>query len=263
MARIEKTFTVKSRGVGLPDYSAPKPVGQVPVGPIHTSTDIGELAARLGSPVTYDRRGNVVFYDDFEEPFLKWRILGYVDAYGRLDSTQVKTGSQSVRLHTGDVADAAITMVKNVPILASKEIGAEVTFSINGDDCDLLIQCSYYEAPTLYWPFIKFNPNLGETGIYEGPDTYKKIADTPVRWEAGDRPVFHTIKVVFDAETGLYRRLLFDHQEFDISNEVIFSSDFAGVPRALIVIRSENRAAVGGDIWINDFILTQNEPLNV
>ncbi|GAH92629.1 unnamed protein product, partial [marine sediment metagenome] len=43
-------YVVRTRGIGLPDYAQPKPVGSVPVGPIYTSTDVGELAARLGSP---------------------------------------------------------------------------------------------------------------------------------------------------------------------------------------------------------------------
>ncbi|GAI49683.1 unnamed protein product, partial [marine sediment metagenome] len=67
---------------GQPDYgsSAVKEVAG-------TLADMGELAARLSSIVEYDRRGDVVYLDDFEEPVLKWSPLAAGAGYIRLDNT--------------------------------------------------------------------------------------------------------------------------------------------------------------------------------
>jgi len=39
---------------------------------IYRLTDMGELAARLGSINTYDRRGDVIFLDSFESGLTAW-----------------------------------------------------------------------------------------------------------------------------------------------------------------------------------------------
>ena len=41
---------------------------------IVTIEDLGELAVRLGSPVNYDRKGDVVWVDGFEDGIDKWDI---------------------------------------------------------------------------------------------------------------------------------------------------------------------------------------------
>lgn len=61
-----KRGNVTPDGIGRPDYSQPVPRGTYPEPGGYTMTDAGELAARLGSPAVYDRRGKVVFIDDFE-----------------------------------------------------------------------------------------------------------------------------------------------------------------------------------------------------
>jgi len=41
---------------------------------VYQMTDLGELAVRLGSIVTHDRRGDVIFLEDFEEGMGRWRF---------------------------------------------------------------------------------------------------------------------------------------------------------------------------------------------
>ena len=47
--------------------------GQYAVKEVSASiSDMGEVAARLGSIDIYDKRGDVVFFDNFEGAFLRW-----------------------------------------------------------------------------------------------------------------------------------------------------------------------------------------------
>jgi len=51
---------------GHPDYGQAGPTSL-----IATVPDLGELAARLGSNNTWDRRGFILWYDDFEASVLR------------------------------------------------------------------------------------------------------------------------------------------------------------------------------------------------
>lgn len=256
---VTKTFTVEKRGESLPDYAAPKTVGQVSVGPIHTSTDIGELAARLGSPITYDRRGNVVWYDNFEEPVTGWHISAFVDAYGRLDSTHFRSGCQSMKLHTEDAAGAMVSMELRAQILGSKRLGLEFSFSRSGHNCDLRADYYVYDGTTAFAVRFKLAAEDEKIYVWDGDTgTWIEVADTKglVAWGYN----IYTIKLVFDLDTSMYERLLFRNAEWNISNQPIYSYESDAPPEFRVRIWNQNYSDDGGDIWIDDVILTQNEP---
>ena len=52
---------------GGPDYGASS--ARYTIFPV---TDLGELAVRLGSPVAYDRQGNVIYTESFENGLAGW-----------------------------------------------------------------------------------------------------------------------------------------------------------------------------------------------
>ena len=53
-------------------HGAPDWFGTTPQGMVHRVADLAELAARLGSPDVFDRRGNVLFMDSFENGQNNW-----------------------------------------------------------------------------------------------------------------------------------------------------------------------------------------------
>ena len=61
-------------GHGYPDYGT-----QGPVSTVHSIQDLGELAVRLGSIVTFDRRGNVLWLDGFDSGIGAWSKGGNVN----------------------------------------------------------------------------------------------------------------------------------------------------------------------------------------
>ena len=66
---------------------------------IFANVDVAELVVRLGSPVSFDRRGNVVLIDDFAASVIKWSYPGYGTGNGHeLSTAWAKSGSQSLKL---------------------------------------------------------------------------------------------------------------------------------------------------------------------
>lgn len=222
-------------------------------------SDMGEVAARLGSIVTYDKRGDVIDFDNFENPLLKWVVESFIDGYGRLDSTYAKSGSQSMKLHTGNVGDAKVEMHRYFPIQKSRKLGIELSFSLSSRNCDLWFYYRYWSGTRYYDASFRFDPLDRKIYVWDGEaDEWIKVADT---WgiQIGGY-FFHTIKLVVDFDTALYKRLLFDDGEYDISSQPIYNFGSEVFPILTVYIFSKNRDAAGGDMWIEDFILTQAEP---
>ncbi|GAH46800.1 unnamed protein product, partial [marine sediment metagenome] len=192
-------------------------------------SDMGEVAARLGSIVTYDKRGDVVDFDNFEEPILKWEVNPFVDAYGRLDSTHAKSGSQSMKLHTANRANAKVEIHRSFAILKAKKLGIEISFSLSNRNCDLWFYFWYNSGERAYDARLKFDPNSKKLYVWDevGAD-WVEVADTWGVTVSGY--FFHTIKLVVDFDNALYKRLLFDNEEYDISSRTVYNYESVVFP---------------------------------
>ncbi|GAI87669.1 unnamed protein product, partial [marine sediment metagenome] len=88
--------------------------------------DVGELAARLGSIVAQDRRGDVIFLEDFEAPILNWTGAG--PDHGevqRLYPDAACMGSQCVYLQTGATAEDYSDVIHRIQVTPNQRYGVE------------------------------------------------------------------------------------------------------------------------------------------
>jgi hypothetical protein len=267
MAEVAKTFSVTSRGVGLPDYSVAKPVGQVPVGPIYTSSDTGELAARLGSPVTFDRRGNVIFYDNFEDGYDgKWNVSGtfpYPDGYPCLTIEPCRSGIKSVRLRSVAAVDAYMGLWRYLPILRFSKLGFEVSFTTAAT-------YTYYQWQFTIWTGtqqiegrIQLLPLENTLRLRTTGGVWQDI-DTDVQVFAGGS-LFNTVKMVIDPLSELYTRLIYNSTEYDTSLyslPIVDSVIAAHLRLDFRVIATGGGAPDAAEANFDDVIVTQNEPDN-
>jgi len=239
---------------GQPDY------GMYAVKDVTASiSDMGEVAARLGSIVTYDKRGDVVDFDNFEGAVLKWLATGAgAGRYGRLSSESVKSGSQAVELYTPDIVDSSFTLQKLIPILASRKLGVEISFSKLDLDLDLHLVNVYTDGAIEYQAYGIIDPTNLTLSIYTTDWALEKVADIkPLYSEVF---LFHTIKLVADFETGFYKRIMLDKNEWDIESIPMPSDPVAPSIYLLSTFAIKNRATDGGKCWFDDFIFTQAEP---
>lgn len=239
---------------GQPDYAA-----QAPKEVAASVSDMGEIAARLGSIVTYDKRGDVVDLDDFEEPVLRWQTAsGGTGSYVILDSFSVKSASQAVKLHSASEAYGTAGIGKDYSILASEVLGFEFSFSNLSDNIFLSTLFEVYDGTNLKIAGIRYDPNLDKLYIYDSTGGYVLfISDLPL---VSSNFIFHTLKIVVDFSTGYYKRLLLDNVEYDISDIAIYPHGNTSAPMVYSYMGIANMAAIGGDVWIDDVILTQEEP---
>ena len=249
---VVDTYTVRTRGIGLPDYAQPKPVSGVPVGPVHTSTDIAELAARQGSHNTFDRRGNVLWMDGFENGIKNWVIdvgLGEVS----WDTAFVRNGGFSIKV---DSTGGPQRIMRYMAFPFLSRMGFEFSFHPENTPGatielsiilrkDLLVQQAAIRSDMSTW---EYQDSAGWHDL------------SPVVPTTHASNLFATVKMVADFATSEYIRLIVNDTTFILAGKPIISA--LGI--LMCDPRMEIRLEVSGEIiWIDDFIVTINEPPNV
>ena len=239
---------------GYPDYGVASPTKT-----IYTFQDIGELAARLGSVNTFDRRGNVMWIEDFEHTLKRWIYYTW-NAEGDMQHTAeaARSGSFSVKLLSPTTVDKSTWMYHARPLPVPSKIGLEFSYSSFYEIKYLyaLITLRDYDGQYRYQlRYDRYNRTLAYLNSGGG---YTNLSGTPSHEML--TYCWNTIKLVVDYEKLKYVRALLNNFSWDLKN-ISGQFDAASYTPALgIEIRITNRTAGQHYIYIDDVILTQNEP---
>lgn len=220
----------------------------------------GELAARLGSIKRYDKRGEVVFVDDFEDSTLKWDAWGDGDGNSQHRSNvAARSGNYSLKLTTGDTAGNSASMDRYALMPVKTKIGFEFSFALS-PNLDALNNLLYvYDGETWYAANISYNPYLDELSIVDHEGHFQVIA-SDLKLRESDF-MFHTWKQVIDLETKKYVRCFLDNVEYKEVSEYSFRTSLSGVgPCSYFQINIRTKTTANNYAYIDDVIYTQNEP---
>lgn len=221
--------------------------------------DVGELAARMGSVVIYDRRGTVMDFDNFEEPILRWRTSSEGgNGYARLDSTYARSLAQCVRMHTPDENEDVMSMIRSIPTLYVGKTGVEISWCLLSTNCVFQLSMERYTGATSYLARLRVDPTAQELSILQSGGTYVTIADTGAI--ASYAFLYNTIKLVANLETFEYVRVLYNENEYDVSAYGLSEVGTTDPKMVEIKLRLVNTGANGGDVWIDGLIFTIDEP---
>lgn len=225
---------------------------------VYASPDAGELAARLGSIVTYDRRGDVILLDDFESPVLKWQTTVAGVGYVRLDNSNVKSFSQALRLHSAAAAGPSTAIYKTLFTLISRRLGLELHLSKLANTYYIFTHIYHYDGTNRLTATVGLYIAAGELRVTTtgGAET---VLATGLTFPSEDF-CFIPLKIVADFSTGMYVRVLFGNIEYDASTIPLWSSVADGVARDVIgTYLTNDFTATDADLWVEDIILTQDE----
>lgn len=258
-------FTVDGTGVGNTDYAAPRPVGQVPVGPVYTLTDLAELAVRLNSSDIFDRRGNVIMMDSFEGGIEKWFTESYgAGGYTEWTTIRARTGSFSLRLVAGSDWLRSSIARRWIAYPIMSRFGFEVSFYLlqEGTVEDMSLLASLYDGTHMIDMGVGYNL-VDKRLYYYDSDLNEVDLATGLNLYSPNMTIFHTMKVVIDGERREYVRLMLNDMYFDLSGVALHSMALPTESRLQIKLGVHSRAACNGEMYVDDVIVTQNEPINV
>jgi len=240
---------------GHPDYG----IG-APLKTIYTLEDMAELAARLGSFVTFDRRGNIIFLDDFDSltKTAYWRLGIGGGGTVNISNLWVLYGQSSCKL----VAEANdwVEVTYQLAFPSLSRMGFEFAWNRldEGNLEDIYFEVGLNDGTNWWYASLRWT---AATGIWQCYDSAGLPVDLePVVKHSADVVAFNHVKLVADFVEKKYVRLIDNNLIFDLSHIALNKGD-AVVP-AYIYIVLQTRANAGGDAtnYINHIIITQNEP---
>lgn len=238
----------------LPDYTT-----KYKMTTVFAQIDTGELAVRLGSPVSFDRRGNVIFYDDFETSYLKWNDTGSATGWAvAVDGTQARSGEQSAKLTTPTGPNEWVYIYKSVGYPALKRIGLEVSWQVDIYSNGIAMWAKAYDGTNLVQGGILHNTPVGEFEYLNENGSWVPMKTGLAIYQ--ESHMFNTMKFVMDLDTQKYVRAIMNNNVYDISDKNLRVTSSS--TDAHLEVRIGNRVAGSGTstAYVDDFILTQNEP---
>jgi|GEM_PF-3549748 len=239
---------------GHPDYGVAAPSEIT-----FSLQDLAELAARLKSIDTFDRRGRLVWLDDFEDGLVKWNTAtqGTGAAVAATQDT-ARNGGYSCKLTTGNLTGdyAEIGTYLYLPRIYTVS-GLELHFATDDSLWKLEVSLNIFDGDTVYWSGWRYYDDANQLdvrvgAIYQTIDTNQRIYI--------DKHCFIPAKVVTDLNAMRYKRLLFNNTVYAISGILLTGASSTAAPHLAIVVRFTTREDVSKAMYIDDVIVTQDEP---
>ena len=182
--------------------------------------DMGEAAVRLGSPNIYDRRGSVLWMDDFSHG-LSSVTTGGDDATSiqKITTTNVYHGGYDLLLGAGSGGAKYAYFWKFFTHTKLEKLGIEIGVAyIDGFSC-ILISLARLITATAYTSRIKLNYADDLIEYMDDEGDYQPIAvlDPMI----GAERHFNVMKLVVDFSEAEYVRLQYNNHIYDLSGIAI------------------------------------------
>lgn len=226
---------------------------------IHSVSDMGELAVRLGSPVNYDRSGNVLYCTDFQNGLGDFHSLisgtgGDVYLYGDLSYS---AGICCCLIGTSDWPYRGFLYNDFRPIALNK-MGFEVALMpvVNVDYINVFLD--YYVDSIAHRFGLKMDITNKKFYCITMDGAEQELDDFD--WSPATVNFFHTLKIVGDLETKKLVRGFYNENEFDLSDYGAYTLGAADIQLVRSVVEVHSTPGANGKCYIDNWVVTINEP---
>lgn len=238
----------------LPDYTTKYKMAQ-----IFGQIDSGELAARLGAASTQDRRGALVWFDDFEAAAaVKWQYNFSVGGSVALSAERAWMGNQSMKTVTpAGIGDAAL-MDKKFSLPIERQIGIEVMTCMTTGNPIIELDLIGYDGSYEWATKLKYNYNRGKLYYFNSTGDWTELTVYDSTLIVNEHWIFMKLVINWDAKE--YVRIMFGSTTYSLKNIPIWSLANAGKEYIQVTLYNTAATAAVSTVYFDNFILTQNEP---
>ena len=225
----------------------------------HQLTDLAELAARLESVDRFDRRGDVIAVSSFEDGLAAFGTVISVGGSADLTAALVRSGAFAGRLrHDGSAgASAGLFLRTAYPVLS--RFGGEISFNVDSTIQDIVFSLSLSDGTTEKFFTLKWVAATETLQVRNAAGAYVDLL-TGVDL-VGPGAGYQTIKLVADFSSDAWVRVLLNNRSAVPSVGSFAQAAAAIAPYlALALTATGNGGAAAGQVYTDDWIMTQNEP---
>jgi hypothetical protein len=223
---------------------------------------LAELAVRNGSIHSFDRRGEIIFQDDFENSTNKW-VAGYVYPASCAISTHASLKkASSMELITRPILNDSVGVVHSEIHSALSRFGYEANFTINSQKGQYSMQLLASDGVNGYKYVFMYNRATKEYSYWNSSGAYTVFASDKVMAPSSDvyGYTFNKVKLVADLITKKYARIIVNNESFEIPEVPCETLALLGFPYVSVNFASKATDASAITSYLGGVIITQNEP---
>lgn len=220
--------------------------------------DMAEAVARLGSPLIYDRRGEVIFCDTFKYGLSGWRSLpSGLGGKSEIDVSHFIFDGASAKLTAGSTQLHFSQIYRSFPLFSADSFGAETSFLVSNDVELIGVYLQLYTGTSAYYAYLIYDYRNLRLRIYD--HTWSVVVLKTGLDTGKDNYLFSFMKLAVDWEHKKYLRALFNGEEFPLSEHGLYSIASSAVPSIQVILMLSGDAGKNGVCYVDSFILTRNE----
>lgn len=220
--------------------------------------DLAELAVRLGAIPSVDRRGDVVYQNDFSGGMggLTFAQTGGGGVHFYINEPSL-TGGVALRCYSGEGPEGTAELYYNIVVPTIGGMAFELTW-LQESGLDYIILLFYvYDGDELCYYSLKLDCIAGVLSVWDSPGAWVQIGvsaslkSTTLFWQ--------TTKLVVDAHNRGYLRFLLNDVEYDLSDYAPRVSADSTNPVTIAGVVFVSLGIDPAIIYLDNVIVTVNE----
>lgn len=222
---------------------------------------LAEVAAILTPCNRYDRRGDIIFWDSFENGLVGWGNIKFGTGAEVTHSARYsRNGAFSVKVAPGSVANDYALIFRFLPYSKLSTGGFEISFNYGSSISLAGIWYRLYDSTNYYEGRLEWDLPNTTLKYYDSEGNYQDLLTGLNTYTGPD--LFHTLKLVIDWNTKKYVRGFFNEHEVDMSAYSLYSTASALAPHIKCFFSVISAGGASHPCWVDDAIITTNEPAN-
>ena len=240
-------------GKDYPDWGGTYNAGQ-----FYPLFDMAELAARLGSPITYDRRGGLIWFYDFHYGLGDVGADGILGGGVNLSADYWERPPFSAWLYTGANDSSQAHVERRMPVPQSLRVGFQASLRFGAEADHVQLTLDHYDGTTRWCVELDIDPYNSRLRASTEEGGYVVLDAALPDLNTGY--YFVHAKVVADLSDHSLIRVLLDGDEYDLSAHSMqpIASGLAPHIRGKVLL--DNIEAAAANLFVDTMILTAAEP---
>jgi len=220
--------------------------------------DLAELASRLFSINVYDRRGNVIYLDDFRHGLGCWQsTLSGTGAAVALSTTYPKWSPFCVKLTAGSTVGHYAKLSRWMDNWGANAFGLEVSAAWPTHFSSFYITIEHCDGDTIHMGSMELCDYESKMYILGTTGSYVELTDfTPP--PLPDVP-YSTMKLVVDTSTDEYVRFMLDGTSHGLSTYSLYTAGAATYRYLSVWVNLVGRQGQNDYCYVDGVIVTQGE----